>query len=830
MVEAVLLTDGTVLYERGDAGTRIDPVAVGMADAAGLRTTSWLLTGDSINRADQWVAWRSGDDVAVVWSGIPECRWPVAAVSTPSRVEAAPAGRLAAALGAPVRPAPLPTGAAAPPAPLAPSADALAWSVGLAVADIRAGAVSAVVEVDGIGTLVDVDGDRPLPPASTAKLFTASAALSSHGPTATLDTTVHLAGPRRYGIQYGDLVIGGAWDPTFGIADLEAMAAGVAERGVHRLTGDVLVHQPAGAAATAADELVPSRYGPLQPLAVDGNQWACGDEFFADPAAANAALLVAALERAGVEVDGRPGVTAEAPTGRPALTHSSVPVAALTARALRESNNLMAEHLQRSVPDAGALPFDPWTHGALVDGTGLDQRGAVSARRIVELLGAATTSDWGAALLEGMARPCEPGTFRDRLCEPGIAEDVRLKSGTLEGTAALAGTVRTSWGAEARFAVVVRQPWGPTATRSALDEVVRAIHRGTPRVADRLPSGPDEAYLHVDGDLEDPSAARALLAASGAAASTTAVAAGLQSVTTLDVAMDGGCGGARGAFLGGDARPSPADLAATTACAPAGVLGHAAVVRDGEMVTLGRLDGEMPLVAGDVIRVAAGPGELADLEVALLALARAGLRAVPLPARPPWFEVDEPWPTRSWPRPRDAAIELVGWPAVPVGAVDRTGDHGAELRWSLQLDPSLGLDAAGTAAEVTAALHHPRGWARQRRLVQVEQPALADIRILIAGRDVVKRLCTEAGLEMDRPSSCWTGRYAAIDGQLWRHGVPWFDDLATYRDYAINHEVGHGVGRHHERCPGAGEPAPVMVQQTLGLDGCLPNPWPFPGG
>ena len=50
--------------------------------------------------------------------------------------------------------------------------------------------------------------------------------------------------------------------------------------------------------------------------------------------------------------------------------------------------------------------------------------------------------------------------------------------------------------------------------------------------------------------------------------------------------------------------------------------------------------------------------------------------------------------------------------------------------------------------------------------------------------------------------------------------------LPAYRLYVLQHEIGHALGFHHESCKGEGLRAPIMLQQTLGLNSCLPFPFP----
>jgi hypothetical protein len=153
---------------------------------------------------------------------------------------------------------------------------------------------------------------------------------------------------------------------------------------------------------------------------------------------------------------------------------------------------------------------------------------------------------------------------------------------------------------------------------------------------------------------------------------------------------------------------------------------------------------------------------------------------------------------------------------------------GPTVRFTVEVEPATGIDPAEALEVTESALFDPRSWERDHHLVRISDPAQADIRLLFATPDTVDRLCAAVGLDTNGVYSCWTGTFAAINSWRYAFGATGFDDRDVYRRYVVNHEVGHGLGRGHVGCPGPGELAPIMLQQSASLGDCLANDWPYP--
>ena len=120
-----------------------------------------------------------------------------------------------------------------------------------------------------------------------------------------------------------------------------------------------------------------------------------------------------------------------------------------------------------------------------------------------------------------------------------------------------------------------------------------------------------------------------------------------------------------------------------------------------------------------------------------------------------------------------------------------------------------------------------RGWSRTgARFLEVPAGVQSNFTVWLAAPDQM----TSFALGCDAFYSCRVGRNVIINDDRWRFGSPYLSmDLDSYRHMVVNHETGHWFELDHSDCPGTGQPAPVMMQQSKGvLNGCLPNAWPTP--
>lgn len=155
--------------------------------------------------------------------------------------------------------------------------------------------------------------------------------------------------------------------------------------------------------------------------------------------------------------------------------------------------------------------------------------------------------------------------------------------------------------------------------------------------------------------------------------------------------------------------------------------------------------------------------------------------------------------------------------------------QGALRTYSVEVEEGIPLDVATFAALVDEILTDERGWTASGvvALQHVGPEAAPDMRVRLATPATTDLHC--APLDTHGDLSCRNGADVMINLVRWLDGASSSGmPLDEYRRYVISHEVGHALGHDHVGCPGPGQVAPVMLQQTLGLDGCLPNPWPYP--
>lgn len=164
---------------------------------------------------------------------------------------------------------------------------------------------------------------------------------------------------------------------------------------------------------------------------------------------------------------------------------------------------------------------------------------------------------------------------------------------------------------------------------------------------------------------------------------------------------------------------------------------------------------------------------------------------------------------------------------VTVRGNSKAPGKGRVMRIKVQVEKGLPVDGRAFAAFVLDTLNDSRSWGHGGRRSFARTDGAYDVRVVLASPQTSRAMCRP--LETLGRLSCRSGDAAVLTYYRWVNAIPDYGrDRTGYRQYVVNHEVGHALGQGHVGCPGRGEPAPVMMQQTKGLVGCEPNPWPFP--
>ena len=141
------------------------------------------------------------------------------------------------------------------------------------------------------------------------------------------------------------------------------------------------------------------------------------------------------------------------------------------------------------------------------------------------------------------------------------------------------------------------------------------------------------------------------------------------------------------------------------------------------------------------------------------------------------------------------------------------------ITYAVVVDPDVNFPLTEFKRDVTICLADPHGWvSKGYSFVPVKQSP--HVTIHLASRSSLRR----NGCDDTLSCAIMNGNQMWINEERWKNGTAKSgQDLDGYRQYVISHEMGHILGRDHVKCPAPGQPAPIMLQQTLGLHGCLPN-------
>jgi hypothetical protein len=233
------------------------------------------------------------------------------------------------------------------------------------------------------------------------------------------------------------------------------------------------------------------------------------------------------------------------------------------------------------------------------------------------------------------------------------------------------------------------------------------------------------------------------------------------------------------------------------------------------------------VLAGDVIALAAPPPAVVPTVSSTFASATPTTSPSTRPPTPRATAKPSSKPTRK-------PAKKVVVPATGPGTYDAAGERvkpasntGRLIRFAVKVERNLDISPDVAAQVIAGVLNDQRSWRGSGRwrfeLVSGDSDR-AELNAYIVTPGTTDRLC--APLQTRGEVSCQNGNRVVFNAERWLRGAKSYgSDLINYRRYLVNHEFGHYLGYGHVDCPGRGKLAPIMLQQTKGLEGCRKNPW-----
>ena len=405
----------------------------------------------------------------------------VAGVTVATQVgDARPGGVRVAAAATPTS-SPSPTSSPASPTPSAVD-PRLTSAIRAKMSQSTASSYGVVVDIEGVGRVVDLNGSAGLLPASTEKLFTTLPMLLNRSQDV-LVTTVGSTAPPSSGVVHGDLVVRTAGDPTLMGMDVVSLARQVHSAGVRRVTGRIVLDPGSLPSARTRggwkSSYVPWDIGPLAPFPVHFDTWQTSSWYVTHPTAGNLVLLRNRLAKAGVKVVGGTVIVRGASMTTVLARHSSASMAHVVRHTLRQSDNFAAEQL---LSIQGWGPIDDvvkaaGSSGTATDGSGLSLKDRRSAAAEVALLDYAHGTSAANLLVGSLPVACQVGTLEHEFCDTIGAGKVFAKTGTLDHVKTLAGYTTDAKGRWVTFAILTNGDSSTSKASLAIDRAVLVLRR-----------------------------------------------------------------------------------------------------------------------------------------------------------------------------------------------------------------------------------------------------------------------------------------------------------------------------------------------------------------